>query len=132
MVLIQCCLYAKDQPANLDEEEEEEETEAEKEYEVGSAQASSESSSTPGKPLPKGVGRVHTGPGLEVRVEWNAQKWGRTLGLMFRKDALRDYGRHFKEAVAKLSHNIPPHQTGSKSEGMGAAMRIGISFFFFF
>jgi hypothetical protein len=140
MVLIQCCLFGKDQPEPSEHDEDSDEDDASESSEEGetaevadasvpppSAVATTAAAPAAAKPLPKGMGRVLSGPGPEVRVEWNARRWGRTLGLMFRRDALRDYGRHFKEAVSKLSHNIPPQQSGSKSEGMGAAMRIGIS-----
>jgi hypothetical protein len=130
MVMIQCCLFDKDQPSEesdseSDDEDEEDEVSASKDDETATTTETTSEISAPAKPLPKGMGRVQSGPGPEVRVEWNARRWGRTLGLMFRRDAVRDYGRHFKEAVYKLSHNIPPQQSGSKSEGMGAAMRIG-------
>ncbi|ELR12305.1 ADPribosylglycohydrolase superfamily protein [Acanthamoeba castellanii str. Neff] len=138
MVLIQCCLFGKDQPEPSEHAEDSDEDDASESSEEGetaevadasvpppSAVATTAAAPAAAKPLPKGMGRVLSGPGPEVRVEWNARRWGRTLGLMFRRDALRDYGRHFKEAVSKLSHNIPPQQSGSKSEGMGAAMRIG-------
>ena len=135
MVLIQCCLFGKDQPEpsehdeDSDEASESSETEEVADASVPPPSAVATTSAAPAaaKPLPKGMGRVLSGPGPEVRVEWNARRWGRTLGLMFRRDALRDYGRNFKEAISKLNHNIPPQQSGSKSEGMGAAMRIGNS-----
>jgi hypothetical protein len=134
MVLIQCCLFGKDQPEPSEHDEASESSEEDETEEVAdasvpppSAVATTTAAPAAAKPLPKGMGRVLSGPGPEVRVEWNARRWGRTLGLMFRRDALRDYGRNFKEAISKLSHNIPPQQSGSKSEGMGAAMRIGNS-----
>lgn len=131
MVLINLCLVNPEEPEEPDDDDGSSDTESEQETAAesqdDSAKPEDEVTEKPvfSKPLAKGMGRVPRGDGPPVHVQWNARKWGRTLGVMFRRDALRDYGRNFKEAVAKLNHNIRPQQSGSKSEGMGAAMRIG-------
>jgi ADP-ribosylglycohydrolase len=99
MVLIQCCLNGSGNDAQPEEEDADQQTHEDEMSKKTRTQA--------------------------VRLQWNVQRWGDALGDMLRRSALRDYGRHFKEAVTKLSHHTPPQRSGTKSMGMGAAMRIG-------
>eukprot|EP01087_Luapelamoeba_hula_P019666 TRINITY_DN6548_c1_g1_i1.p1 TRINITY_DN6548_c1_g1~~TRINITY_DN6548_c1_g1_i1.p1 ORF type:complete len:570 (+),score=135.07 TRINITY_DN6548_c1_g1_i1:1505-3214(+) len=58
-------------------------------------------------------------------TRWNVKEWSAALVKAMQVKALRGYGQAFQKAVAKLSRGVSPYQSGSPSEGMGAAMRIG-------
>ena len=56
---------------------------------------------------------------------WSVERWAACLvdGMVGR--AWRDYGRNFADAVARLRQGIPPQRAGSRTAGIGAAMRCG-------
>ena len=56
--------------------------------------------------------------------DWNDQAWSQLLVDGMKVKAWRGYGRNFSLAVAALKKGKPPHQAGSSSAGIGAAMRI--------
>jgi len=55
---------------------------------------------------------------------WSPARWAEWLVVAMQRGALRGYGRHFQQAVQKLSRGAPPEHAGSSSAGMGAAMRV--------
>jgi ADP-ribosyl-[dinitrogen reductase] hydrolase len=56
---------------------------------------------------------------------WSAERWAACLVDGMRGGAWRDYGRNFAEAATRLGRNIPPQHAGSRTAGIGAAMRAG-------
>ncbi len=56
---------------------------------------------------------------------WSAERWATCLVDGMRGGVWRDYGRNFAEAVARLRQGVPPERAGSRTAGIGAAMRAG-------
>ena len=56
---------------------------------------------------------------------WSAERWAVCLVQGMAGGAWRGYGQNFKGAVAHLARGVAPAHAGSRTAGIGAAMRIG-------
>lgn len=55
---------------------------------------------------------------------WTSEAWANTLVLGMQKGAWRGYGRSFSSAIHQIQKGAKPQESGSRSAGIGAAMRV--------